>query len=145
MTGDFKINGQDAYDIFGATAEDGFLDALLAPPPKKEYISNKSRLRNGEETDNTNSKFDKKTNVTLPFMIEGFGSTPEEQRNSYLAHLKLFYQELAKDTFDVCVPSMGSEIYHLIYQKPSAYNGNIGKTCSKVSLIFDEPNQCNRT
>ena len=32
MTGDFTINGQDAYTVFGITADDGFIDALLMPP-----------------------------------------------------------------------------------------------------------------
>ena len=91
MTGDFTINGQDAYDVFGITAGDGFIDALLIAPPKKEYLSNNSRLSNGEDVDNRNSKFDKKANITLYFDIEGFGSTESLIKASSLAHLKLFY------------------------------------------------------
>jgi len=145
MTGDFTINGQDAYTTFGITAEDGFIDALLTPPQKKEYLSNNSRLKVGEEVDNKNSKFDKKTNITLPFRVDGIGITEPEMKASYLAHLKLFYLELAKDSFDLAVPALGNDVYHLIYTKPSAFNSNLNKTSSKVSLIFDEPNPSNRT
>lgn len=145
MTGDFTINGQDAYTVFGLTSEDGFVDALLIPPPKKEYVSNNSRLKHGEDVDNRNSKFDKKTNITIPFRIEGFGSTEAAMKASYLAHLKLFYLELAKDNFDMVVPALGSEVYHLIYSKPSTFGSNLNKTSSKMSFIFDEPNPSNRT
>lgn len=144
MTGDFTINGQDAYDVFGITAGDGFIDALLIAPPKKEYLSNNSRLSNGEDVDNRNSKFDKKANITLYFDIEGFGSTESLMKASYLAHLKLFYQELAKDTFNINVPALGTEVYHLIYSKPSTFNSNLNKTHSKMSFVFDEPNPTNR-
>ena len=145
MAGDFTINGQDAYTVYGITADDGFVDALLMPPPKKEYLSNNSRLSHGEEVDNRNSKFDKKTNITLYMRIEGFGSSESEMKASYLAHLKLFYQELAKDTFDIVVPALGSEIYHLIYSKSNSFSSNLNKTCSKMSFVFDEPDPTNRT
>lgn len=144
MTGDFIINGQDAYTVFGITAEDGFVDALLMPPPKKEYLSNSSRLKVGETVDNSNSKFDKRTGITLPVRVEGFGLTDAAKKASYLAHVKLFYAELAKDKFDVAVPSLGTEVYHLIYSKPSAFNSNLNKTSSKISLTFDEPNPNDR-
>ena len=58
--------------------------------------------------------------------------------SSYLAHLKLFYLELAKDASDISIPSLGSEVYHLIYTKCSAFNSNLNKTNSKVSLVFDD-------
>ena len=145
MTGDFTINGQDAYTTFGITAGDGFIDALLIAPPKKGYLSNNSRLNNGEDVDNRNSKFDKKTNITLYFDIEGFGSNEADMKASYLAHLKLFYQELAKDEFNINVPALGTEVYHLIYSKPSTFNSNLNKTHSKMSFVFDEPNPTNRT
>ena len=144
MTGDFTINGQDAYDVFGITAGDGFIDALLIAPPKKDPVYNSSRLSNGEDVDNRNSKFDKKTNITLYFDIEGVGATESLMKASYLAHLKLFYQELAKDTFDINVPALGTEVYHLIYSKPSTFTSNLNKTHSKISFVFDEPNPTNR-
>ena len=145
MTGDFTINGQDAYNIFGITADDGFIDALLMPAPKKEYLSNSSRLNNGEDVDNRNSKFDKKTNITLYMRIEGFGSTESAMKASYLAHLKLFYQELAKDNFNIVVPALGAEVYHLIYSKSSTFSSNLNKTSSKMSFVFEEPDPTNRT
>lgn len=52
MNGEIFINGQDAYTVFGMTAEDGFIDALLTPPPKKGALSNSSRLSNGVQVDN---------------------------------------------------------------------------------------------
>lgn len=145
MTGDFTINGQDAYTVFGITADDGFIDALLMPPPKKEYLSNNSRLHHGEDVDNRNSKFDKKTNITLYMRIEGFGSSESEMKASYLAHLKLFYQELAKDNFNIVVPALGTEVYHLIYSKSSTFSSNLNKTSSKMSFVFEEPDPTNRT
>ena len=144
MTGEIFINNQDAYTTFGFSMDNGFIDAIMLPPQKKAYLSNSSRTSVGTKIDNRNSQFDAKTGITLPFSIEGFGVNDAARKASYLANLKLFYQELAKDAFNINIPSLGTEVYHLVYTKASTMTSNINKTSSKISLVFDEPDPSNR-
>ena len=53
MTGELLINGKDAFSILGTSIGEGFLDALLSPAPKKEYITNSSRLKDGKSITGT--------------------------------------------------------------------------------------------
>ena len=48
MTGQLYINEKDAWTTWGVRMDDGFLDAIDAPLPMKDYIENESRLEHGK-------------------------------------------------------------------------------------------------
>ena len=54
----------------GCKDGDGFLDALGASAPMKEFIENKSRLEHGKRVIINNPKVDERE-ITLSFTIEG--------------------------------------------------------------------------
>lgn len=136
MTGELLINGKDAFDILGTSIGEGFFDALLAPAPKKEYITNSSRLKDGKSITG-NAKYDERS-VTLVFDIEGSNTS------DYLNKLKLFYTELGTAPMLLKVPPLGSDIYKLYYQSSSGFALNAAKTHSKVTVKFTEPNPTDR-
>ena len=72
---DLIINGFDAFLQWGIRMGDGFLDAIFAPEPLKEFIENKSRLNNGKQVVYNNPKIDER-DVTLVFTLEG--ETPDD-------------------------------------------------------------------
>lgn len=41
------INGRNIWSTWGAELMDGALEAILTPPPVKDYIENDSRLEHG--------------------------------------------------------------------------------------------------
>lgn len=138
MVGDLLLNGKDAYSVFGITMGDGFIDALLTSAPMKDYIKNSSRLNSGSSIINNNPKLDERS-VSLMFDIAGLNTL------DYLAKLKLFYTEINKGLVTIKVPALGSDVYKLYYVKPSAYNGNVRKTASRVTLQFTEPDPTDRS
>ena len=137
MTGDLLINDVDAYDNMGINMGDGFLDAILAPPPMKDCVENFSRKKDGKTIDNSDPKMDVKT-LSLTFVIEG------ATKSEYLLHLKSFYSILGGSKFYLKIPPLGNEVYKLRYTKSSTYNGNVNRTSSKVTLNFEEPNPNDR-
>ena len=48
MTGDVTINNADAFERYGINLEDGALSTLMTPPPMKEFIESKSRMKHGK-------------------------------------------------------------------------------------------------
>lgn len=65
---DIIINGQDRYDVWetwNIALSDGAISTLLAPPPVKERISNKSRLEDGERIDTTAPVYYDSRDITL--------------------------------------------------------------------------------
>ena len=48
MKGELYINGNDAWTTWGVNMGDGFLDAIDAPLPMKDYIENSSRTEHGK-------------------------------------------------------------------------------------------------
>lgn len=64
MKGELYINGKDAYETWGMSLSDTSLSALLTPPPNKDYIESKSRLKHGKSVILDNVKVDER-DVTL--------------------------------------------------------------------------------
>nr|DAT59404.1 MAG TPA: tail protein [Caudoviricetes sp.] len=135
---DLLINNKDAYAAWGVRMGDGFLDALGAPVPLKEFIENKSRLEHGKRVILNAPKQDER-DLTLAFTLQGASSS------DYQAKKKAFYAELYKGKVDIQVPAAGSEVYHLVYLgKGITYGQNKSRTFGKVSAKFNEPNPANR-
>ena len=135
------INKKDAYTIWGVRMGDGFLDAIGASSPMKEFIENKSRLEHGKRVIINNPKVDERE-ITLSFTIEG------SSQSDYQSKKKAFFDELYKGKIDIQVPANSSEIYHLIYLgKSITYAQGLDRTFGKISAKFNEPNPspANRT
>ena len=66
------INGRNIWSTWGAELMDGALEAILTPPPVKDYIENDSRLEHGIQITSSPEicKMDSRE-LTLPFFITG--------------------------------------------------------------------------
>lgn len=136
---DLLINNKDAYITWGVRMGDGFLDALSAAAPMKEFIENKSRLEHGKRVIINNPRVDERE-ITLSFTIEG------SSQSDYQAKKKAFYEELYKGAVDIQIPANNSDVYHLTYRgKSISYAQSVDRTFGKISSKFEEPNPANRT
>lgn len=132
------VNGKDAYSTWGIRMGGGFLDAIGASSPMKEFIENKSRLEHGKQVIITNPKLDERE-ITLSFTIEG------NSQSDYQTKKTAFFEELYKGAVDIQVPANNSDVYHLIYLgKSVTYAQGIDRTFGKLSAKFCEPNPANR-
>lgn len=110
---DLIINGFDAFLQWGIRMGDGFLDAIFAPEPLKEFIENKSRLNNGKQVVYNNPKIDER-DVTLVFTLEG--RSPDDYLSKYAA----FKVELQKGKMEIIVPALGNQVYRLTYLRSAS-------------------------
>lgn len=138
MTGELYINGKDAWFEWGVNMGEGFLDALDAFVPMKDYIENESRLEHGKRILVVNPRMDSRE-LTLHFTIKGSNEA------DYRTKRKAFESELQKGYVDVSVPALGDEVFHLIYKgKSVGYALNMARTFCTISSRFEEPNPNNR-
>lgn len=139
MKGELIINNVDAYEAWGVSMGKGFLDAIDSFVPMKDYVTNKSRLMHGEMVLLGTPKVDSRE-VTLSFTISG------TSENDYRIKRNMFELELQKGLIAINVPSLGYEVYKLIYLgKSPSYNMNLARTFSEVSIRFKEPNPIDRS
>ncbi len=135
---DLIINDKDTFTEWGVKMGDGFLDALCAPAPMKDFIENKSRLENGKRVIINNPKMDER-DVTLSFTIQG--CSPSDYQTKKVA----FQNELYKGTLTIQVPANNNEVYHLIYTgKNISYGQSLDRKFGKITVKFNEPNPANR-
>lgn len=92
------INGENAYTTWGVRMGEGFLDAIGASAPMKDFIENKSRLEHGKRVIINNPKVDERE-ITLSFTIEG------NSQSDYQAKKKAFFDELYKGVVDIQIPA----------------------------------------
>ena len=138
MTGDLFINNQDAYAAWGVNMGNGFIDALDAPLPMKEYIENESRATHGKQVITANARVDSRE-VTLEFTLAG---TSEQD---YRAKKNAFCAELQKGALDIRVPALGTQTYHLVYTGKSAgYGLSLDRCFGRLSAKFAEPDPADR-
>lgn len=76
------INGKDAYDTWGVRMGDGFLDAIGASVPMKEFVENKSRSEHGKRVIVNNPKLDERE-ITLTFTLSGKSQSDYEQKKVF--------------------------------------------------------------
>lgn len=138
MTGQLYINGKDAWTTWGVRMGEGFLDALDAPLPMKDYIENESRLEHGKRMITTGAKVDSRE-VTLGFTIAG------TSESDYRSKKKAFLSELQQGAFTVEVPALGPEVYRLVYTgKSVSYGLSLGRTFGHFSMKATEPDPTDR-
>lgn len=135
---DLIINNRNAFTEWGVRVGDGFLDAIGAPAPMKDFIENKSRLEHGKRVIINNPKLDER-DVTLTFTIQGNSQADYQSKKS------AFQNELYKGALTIQIPSNGSEIYHLIYTgKSISYAQSLDRIFGKLTVKFNEPNPSDR-
>lgn len=137
MTDDLTINGKDAYREWGMGFEDGALAALLTPAPMKEYVTARSRLRDGATviTDVATVKTDSR-DVSLPFHI--VAADADELMTRYAG----LCSELAKGKLELRT-RWAAGFFRLWYVSCSQMSLLRGGIC-KFTLKLTEPNPSNR-
>lgn len=139
MTEDLFINGKDAFITWGVRMGDGFLDTIDGFNQMKDYIENESRLEHGKRVITDNAKVASRE-ITLQFTIEG------NSESDYRIKKKAFQTELEKGVVNIKIPTLGSDIYKLIYLGKSLSYGLSPDRCfGKVSSKFCEPNPMDRS
>lgn len=139
MMGDLIINGKDAYATWGVSMGNGFLDAIDAPLPMKDYIENESRLEHGKRVITTNPKVASRE-LTLAFTITG------DDPSDYRAKKKAFEAELRKGAVTIRIPPLDNNVsYRLVYLgKSISYGLSATRRFSNFSSKFSEPNPMDR-
>lgn len=139
MTGDLLINGKDAFDTWGVRMGEGFLDAIDGFNEMKDYIENESRMEHGKRMITDNARIASRE-IALQFTIEG------SSESDYRAKKKAFQSEMEKGTVIIKVPTLGNEVYRLVYLgKSLSYGMNLDRCFGKVSSKFCEPNPTDRS
>ena len=139
MSGGLIINDRDALTTWGVRMGDGFLDAIDGFNEMKDYIEDESRLEHGKRVITDNAKVDSRE-ITLQFTIEG------NSENDYRTKKKSFQTELEKGAVNIKVPTLGNEVYKLVYLGKSLSYGLSPDRCfGKVSGKFCEPNPMDRS
>ena len=91
------INGRNIWSTWGAELMDGALEAILTPPPVKDYIENDSRLEHGIQITSSPEicKMDSRE-LTLPFFITGNSQSDYlDKYSSFVCVTKSF--QISKD------------------------------------------------
>lgn len=134
------INGKDAATQYGAYLSETSLCNLIAPPPNKEYLSNKSANAHGKTTYIDASEcpalMDER-DITLVFVIKGANQT------QMLTRYKSFCNVLKQGKVKLTTDLENGVAYNLNYisctQCQSFFNH-----CAKFTIKFNEPNPNNR-
>lgn len=138
MTGELYINEKDAWTTWGVNMGEGFLDAIDAPLPMKEYVEDESRLEDGIRIDTGNSKVDSRE-ITLGFTIMGSSET------DYRSKKAAFQTELQKGAFTIRIPALGTQKYKMVYTgKSISYGLSKSRDFGHFTMKCTEPNPADR-
>lgn len=123
---------------------DGFIDSLLPPVPLKQFVTNKSRLIDGERVVVTNVRKDSRS-LTLNFTVNGNSVADFETKKA--AFYSLLYTGELYLRFD---PEASyrptTESFHLTYNGESvSYGGDLTHTSCKIAIKFKEPDTSARS
>ena len=136
---DLLINGRNALTKWGVRMGDRFLDTLNSYYPRKDYITNNDRLRDGMQYANITPKVNERS-ITLNFTIEGEDSADFNAKN------KAFAEVMRMGDITIQIPDDSPDVYHLKYTgKSCTFARNTERTFAKIGLAFIEPNPTNRT
>lgn len=138
-----KLIGEadEAYvdlDAFGITLVRGWREALLTPAPVKSYVTNSSRLEDGERIIALpeNAKRDKR-DVSITFFLEG------KTQADYLSKYEGFLNKIAySGQFCLKVPVL-NRIFKLVYSQCSQF-GDYGLKRGKFTIKLTESNPSDR-
>lgn len=143
MKGELTINGKDAYETYGVTLMGDSVSQLLTPAGLKSFVENSSRLEDGKHIITTNTKKNSlakvdSREVTLTFGIKG------KDKADYYGKLQALCDVLQKGYVEITLPTVGTDVYKLVYSKCTTYAQNIQQTFCKMAAKFSEPNPTDR-
>jgi len=138
MTGELKINGKDAFDTWGVSLEDGALATLMTPPAVKSYVTNTSRLGNGERVIVYNPRYDSR-DITLEMHL-----VAKDKADFLTKYVNFCNGALKKGYLYIETVYQPDVVYHCVYKSCTQYSQLINGL-AKFSLKLTEPNPANRT
>ena len=137
MYGDVTINNADAFERYGINLEDGALSALMTPPPMKEFIESRSRLKHGKTVIAKVPKYDDRE-ITLPFHLIA------KNKAEFFTKYNLFCEEvLAKAKFELKTRFQPDVVYRLVYLSCTQFSQFI-REMAVFSLKVSEPDPTDR-
>lgn len=134
--GELYINGLDAYTEYGLSMESSGLSALMAPPPNKEYIENKSRQEHGKRVVVSNPMIDERE-LNLPVHIKA------DTRESFLEKYAKLCNVLANGKIEIKTIYEPSKVYRTNYISCTQFS-EYRMGLAKFTLKLNEPNPTNR-
>lgn len=137
MFGDVTINNADAFERYGINLEDGALSALMTPPPMKEFIESRSRLKHGKTVIAKVTKYDDRE-ITLPFHLIA------KSKTEFFTKYNMFCKEvLAKGKFEIKTKYQPNVVYRLVYISCTQFRQFI-QEMAVFSLKVSEPDPTDR-
>lgn len=128
----------DANEVYGVRMGDGFIEALRAPVQIKDLVENENRNQHGKRVIKTNIKLSSRE-VTLTFRI--IEDSQQAMNDSYNKFINLLYGVF----FDIKIPKVSEDIYHLRYLgKSTSYGHNLARTSCMITAKFEESNPYDR-
>lgn len=137
MVGELYINSKDAYSNWGISMTTSSLSALMAPPPNKEFIENKSRLEHGKRVITTNPKVDER-NLSLELQLTA------KTESEFFSRLSKFFQELETGVLNIRTKYQPTITYKTIYLSCGNFT-QFMRGIAKFTLKLCEPNPKDRT
>ena len=131
------INGTDASN-YGLALDNKGLSALLAPPPLKAAVENKSAIMDGKKVIRTGRRVDERTFTLTLNML------PVSPATTIYSQLTQFMQLLSVGKVDIKTKYQSGVEYHCDYISCQAFEEYGGKM-AHISLRLNEPNPANRT
>ncbi|MBO7617352.1 MAG: hypothetical protein J6T22_09115 [Bacteroidales bacterium] len=139
------INGYNALTTYGVMMDEGFLDALNAPAPLKEFLSFESRVTDGTEyllmdaSQHSMAKT-KARELTLKFRVWADESGTLTQQQTQLQQRKdAFLTVLQVGAVAIKVPDVSDKTYNLVYTGQNiAFNYNALRTSCSIAAKFVE-------
>lgn len=136
---------QDTREKWGVFFIDTSVTVLMAPPPRKSYITNKSALSDGKQVLTASGALPKtdERDISLSFGLSA------KSLSQFLMRYRAFTDELKKGVIDLTLHvweggTFFKETYHLVYLSCSQYSEFNGRL-AKFVLKLNEPNPENRT
>ncbi len=134
--GELFINGKDAYAEYGVSLTDAGLSVLMTPVGNKPPVENKSRMKDGKETDMTATKKDERT-MSLPMHL----TAPDKA--TFFARYAKFCEVLDGGTLEIRTKYQPTVLYRTYYISCQPFTEFIGEM-AQFSLRLCEPNPKNR-
>lgn len=134
--GELFINGKDAYTEWGVSMTDAGLSALMTPAGNKAPVENKSRMKDGKDTDMTATRKDERV-MSLPIHL----TAPD--KTTFFARYAAFCTELDGGTINIRTKYQPTVLYRTYYVSCQQFSEFICEMAS-FSLRLCEPNPKNR-
>ena len=130
------INGKDAYLTWHAYFDSSSMSALMTPAPMKQFVSNSSRLIDGEESLPINPRLDSRE-ITL---VIQFSANSE---SDFFSRYSSFCEELSKGRIEIKTIYQNDVVYRFDYIQCSQFSEFL-RGIGKFTLKLKEPDPTDR-